>query len=126
MSIIDQIFRPISHIGFFWQEKFNGQIFRWNLFFLFIQGLLLFLKYTDLPPQIPLFYSLPWGESQLANSSLIFILPSISVLILFVNNILAVYYLKLVPLISRLLVVFSLVSTVFCTITIYKIITLIA
>ena len=114
MSIIDQIFRPISHIGFFWQEKFNGQIFRWNLFFLFIQGLLLFLKYTDLPPQIPLFYSL------------IFILPSISVLILFVNNILAVYYLKLVPLISRLLVVFSLVSTVFCTITIYKIITLIA
>ncbi len=126
MSIFNKIFLPISHIGFFWQERFNGQIFRWNMFFLFLQSLLLFLKYNDLPSQIPIFYSLPWGESQLGNSSLIFILPSLSVLILFINNILAVYYLKSVPLISRLLVVFSLVSTVFCTITVYKIITLIS
>ena len=126
MSILNKIFLPISHIGFFWQEKLNGQVFRWNVVFLFIQGLFLFFKYTDLPPQIPIFYSLPWGETQLGSSSTIFILPAITLLTLFTNNILAVYYLKSVPLISRLLMIFSLITTIFSTIAVYKIITLIS
>ena len=126
MSILNKIFLPISHIGFFWQDKLNGQIFRWNVFFLSIQALLLFLKYNDLPPQIPIFYSEPWGESQLGKSSAIFLLPSISIIILFINNILAVYYLKSVSLISRLLVVISLITTIFSTIAVYKIITLVS
>lgn len=37
------------------------------LFFIF--------RFSSLPPQIPLFYSKPWGEDQLADSWLIFILP---------------------------------------------------
>lgn len=126
MSFFNRITTSISHIGFFWQEKSNGQIFRWNILFLVIQGLLLFFKYNDLPPQIPIFYSQPWGESQLGNSSSIFILPSISLVILFINNSLAVYYLKSSPLISRILVVVSLLTSIFSTIAVFKIISLVS
>lgn len=32
-------------------------------------------KYNSLPVQIPLFYSLPWGDDQLADLWMIFLLP---------------------------------------------------
>ncbi len=35
------------------------------------------LQYGKLPPQIPLFYSRPWGEDQLADVWMIFLLPVI-------------------------------------------------
>lgn len=34
-----------------------------------------FLRISTLPPQIPLFYSRPWGESQLADAWMIFLIP---------------------------------------------------
>jgi hypothetical protein len=41
--------------------------------------------YPALPPQIPLFYSLPWGESQLTTLFQYLILPVIILLIVLVN-----------------------------------------
>ncbi|MEK7177955.1 MAG: hypothetical protein AAB705_03960 [Patescibacteria group bacterium] len=43
------------------------------------------LKFKTMPPQIPLFYSQLWGESQLADSWVIFILP-IFMNILYITN----------------------------------------
>ncbi|KKP85937.1 MAG: hypothetical protein UR89_C0038G0002 [Candidatus Roizmanbacteria bacterium GW2011_GWA2_35_8] len=43
-------------------------------------------KFNSLPPQLPLFYTLPWGEEQLADTWMIFIIPSIMTLIYFVNG----------------------------------------
>lgn len=40
-----------------------------------VMGIALFLTYPHLPPQIPLFYSQPWGENQLAEQWMIGILP---------------------------------------------------
>lgn len=37
--------------------------------------LIFFIEFGHLPPQIPLFYSKPWGEDQLAEVWMIFILP---------------------------------------------------
>lgn len=39
------------------------------MFFAFI------LKFTKLPPQLPLFYSRPWGEFQITDRWFIFLLP---------------------------------------------------
>lgn len=43
------------------------------------------LNYTKLPAQIPLFYSLPWGEEQLVALPQFIILPSIIALVILVN-----------------------------------------
>lgn len=46
----------------------------------------IFLIYLDqLPNQIPFFYSLPWGDTQLANKGQFIILPSLIVLAAMVN-----------------------------------------
>lgn len=39
--------------------------------------LVFLLQYGKLPPQLPLFYSRPWGEDQLADIWMIFLLPVI-------------------------------------------------
>jgi len=44
------------------------------------------LRFFRLPPQIPLFYSQLWGESQLADSWVIFILPIFMNLLFFINR----------------------------------------
>ncbi len=63
-----------------------------NLIFIFLNVLiiiisfgLIFFLYSDLPPRVPLFYSLPWGESELAGKFMLLILPGIS-LVFFVFN----------------------------------------
>lgn len=48
--------------------------------------LIFFLKSSGLPEQIPLFYSLTWGEDQLAEQWMIFLLPIILNIFFFVNQ----------------------------------------
>jgi hypothetical protein len=43
------------------------------------------LRFSSLPLQIPLFYSKPWGEDQLADSWLIFILPLMMDIFFYLN-----------------------------------------
>lgn len=42
-----------------------------------------------LPPKLPLFYSLPWGEKQLANHSTVLIIPAIITLVTLSNLIIS-------------------------------------
>lgn len=42
-----------------------------------------------LPPKLPLFYSLPWGESQLASHQQFFIIPAIITIITLLNLIIS-------------------------------------
>ena len=44
------------------------------------------LKFKTMPPQIPLFYSQLWGENQLADSLIIFILPIFMNFLFFINQ----------------------------------------
>lgn len=44
------------------------------------------LKFSRLPPQVPLFYSQLWGENQLVDSWVIFILPIIMNILFFINQ----------------------------------------
>ncbi len=65
------------------------KLYNWTTFFSMITaavmalGVLFFLKL--LPWQLPLFYSLPWGERQLANQSQFLIIPASIVLITLIN-----------------------------------------
>lgn len=41
--------------------------------------------YTRMPPQLPLFYSRPWGEDQLTDFWMIFLLPVLMHIFFFLN-----------------------------------------
>ena len=125
MSFYHTISSNLSKLGQFWQEKVNGRIFQWNLIFIVAQVIYLVFKLNDLPAQVPLYYSLPWGESQLASATALFILPGLSLAFLFINNLLAVFYLNTHSLMSRLLIVFSLLFSCLSLISLVQIINLI-
>jgi hypothetical protein len=126
MPLFKTISLSISQIGLFWQEKVNGQIFRWNIIVLLCQVAVLLVKFNTLPPQIPLFYSLPWGSSQIASAPSVFILPGFSLAVMLVNNLLAIFFLKSTKLFSRLLVVISLICSIFAAIALFQIIFLVS
>lgn len=56
---------PAPHLGF-------------GLLLILIQLVAIGLTWVQLPPQIPLFYSLPYGFGQLASMYWIFLIPSLS------------------------------------------------
>lgn len=60
-----------------------------NFYLVCLMMFFILIRWRFLPPEIPLFYSRPWGQDQLAQKVLIFILPGISILIFLVNNYLA-------------------------------------
>lgn len=125
MSFYHSITINLSKLGQFWQEKVNGRIFQWNFVLIIAQVAYLIFKLNDLPSQVPLYYSLPWGESQLANATSLFILPSLSLGFLFINNLLAVFYLNTHSLMSRLLIIFSLIFSTLSLISLIQIINLV-
>ena len=125
MPFLKQISINIAKIGQFWQEKVNGTMFRWNLFLVVFQFSYVWYRYNDLPPEVPLFYSRPWGAEQLANSSLILLLPLLSLVIMLFNNLLAVFFLHSHSLLSRLLIITSLIFSALSLITIFRSINLV-
>jgi hypothetical protein len=44
------------------------------------------LRFSSIPPQLPLFYSQPFGEDQLVDWWMIFVLPIIMNLLYFINS----------------------------------------
>ncbi|HPT66031.1 MAG TPA: hypothetical protein PK257_01830 [Candidatus Woesebacteria bacterium] len=126
MSFFNSFFSQIGFLGSFWQEKINYRLFRWNLILIIFQLGLLIFKFNSLPEQVPLYYSLPWGEDQLASATSLFLLPTFSIVILLLNNLIATFFLKIIPLFSRLLTIFSLVFGLLSAISLTRIITLIS
>jgi hypothetical protein len=58
---------------------------------------------SNLPPQIPLFYSLPWGEEQLADLWVIFVLPFLMHLFIIVNHFIYKFMFKKDELVLKIL-----------------------
>ncbi len=125
MNFVNNIFQPLAALGSFWQQKGNSKIFRWNLIFIISQIVFLFWKFSSLPPQVPLYYSLPWGESQLTQASLLFILPVISLILLLINHLFAIGLVKTSLLLSKLLLIISLIFSFLSLIALLHIVYLI-
>ncbi len=84
-----KIFEILSSIGKLWEDETVLRILRWNLLTLGLQGVVIWWKFSSLPPKIPLFYSRAWGEGQLVEAHMIFGLPIISLTVLIINNFIA-------------------------------------
>lgn len=109
----------------FFEDKLSKRYFKLSLFLISTSLLLIVFKFRKLPPEVPLFYSLPWGEKQLANKVLLFLLPFSSITVLLLNVFLAKKE-KAEPLVAKLLVSGALLFSILATITLIKIIFLIS
>lgn len=63
-----------------------------------------------LPPVVPLYFTLPWGEARLTSKLMLYILPLASLLFLIINLGLGRISMKLSPLLPRVLAVSTAVS----------------
>lgn len=75
-----------------------------------------------LPHKLPLFYSLSWGENQVASSQQFFIIPAIIVLISLVNLSIYAQLHSTQIFFKRILQIASLISSIILLITFIKII----
>lgn len=71
------------------------------LFIIPLIAIILF-TFSNLPPYIPFFNSMPWGEERLFSSRVVIFLPAIVVLIFALNIFQATYVYKKYTLVSRI------------------------
>jgi len=95
-------------------------------FFLIVATIVFILFfYGKLPPFIPIFNQLPWGEQRLGSQITIFIPILVSLSIFAINIIISASIYKKIPLISRMLAAISLLAEILTFLFIIKTITLI-
>jgi len=62
-----------------------------SLILVLFQGIFIAIQFSKLPLSVPLFFSIPWGDAQLAATSQILVLPALSLLFTLTNIIFAWY-----------------------------------
>lgn len=106
-------------------DKTIAYAFTINIFFIIAAIIYIAFSYGKLPPFIPIFNQLPWGEKRLGNTIMIFIPILIALLILAINIFISTAIYKKIPLISRMLAAISLLTGMLTFLFIVKTITLV-
>lgn len=88
----------------------------------FILGAAIFLGMRSLPPKLPLFYSLPWGDNQLATHQEFLLIPASIVIITLLNSIISAQLHPSQSFFKRMLLFSPLVVSLLLTVTFAKII----
>jgi|SRR3989344_5944775 len=88
-----------------------------------IFAITIFVFNKFLPPKVPLFYSLNWGEFQLATNLQLFILPAITSSISLIN-LMIYWHLKQSTLLKNILLTTSIIATIVLLISYAKIVLL--
>ncbi len=89
------------------------------------QLFLIFIFWRLLPPELPLFYSRPWGKEQLTTPTGLFIIPAFSLLVSIVNLILASLLPKDEKLINNVLLATTVVFNFLGLVNLFQIIRLV-
>lgn len=98
-----------------------------SIFFIFstLFILIFFLVfYKILPNELPLFYSLPWGSSQLIQKQQFFILPAVLLLTSLINVLLASQLHPSQTFLKRMLLLSTVITSLIILITTIKILTI--
>ncbi len=88
-----------------WEDKVAGGALRFSLIFWVMCLGLLGWWYRQIPPEVPLFYSRPWGEAQLAKPWSLWILPGLTLLTIIVNGMIGAQVFEKNKLLSRMLMI---------------------
>lgn len=88
----------------------------------FVLSLIILFLFRFLPERLPLFYSLPWGDKQLATHQQFFIIPAATSLIALANLVISWQLHYLQSFFKKTLLVSSLITTLILIITFIKIV----
>lgn len=83
------------------------------------------IMWRQLPPNIPLWYSQPWGDEQLAHPGFLFLLPTTAIVWYGINVLLAVYLTREYRVFAQLLFIASCVVSVLSFFTLIQILFLV-
>lgn len=83
------------------------------------------LMYTSLPPVLPLYNQMPWGEDRLGIKLELFILPALAFFILLLNSLFAYLFYERMPLVSRALAITCFLVSLIISIFIFRTIQLV-
>jgi len=92
-----------------------------NIFLIITTVIYILISYGKLPPFVPVFNQLPWGEQRLGPTFTIFIPVLIALLLLVINIFISNAVYKKIPLISRMFATISLLAGVLTFLFIVKI-----
>ncbi|MCL6096640.1 MAG: hypothetical protein M1444_03100 [Patescibacteria group bacterium] len=101
-------------------DKLTYRVFIATLFFTLLPLPYILFFYRNLPPYLPVFNQLPWGQPRLASPWGVFIPSLISLCILIVNVILSSVLYKKTPLVSRMLAVISFIIALLSLLFVFR------
>jgi len=107
-------------------DKISFFFFLFSVVSILLQSSLILTTSSSLPPLVPLFYSRPWGEAQLAPWTFLWILPGLSLAISLLNFSLAIFVFGKLRFLSRTLFIFAFivaVGTLYGTVKIISLLT---
>ena len=107
------------------ENKGLKQLLKLSFILILVQALIILFSLSFLPSQVPLFYSRPWGEEQLAHPPYLFILPLANLVIFILNSILLSFIGKKELLIRQILIICILLFNFLSLITLIQIIRLV-
>jgi len=84
-----------------------------SFLFLLLNGFYFFINYSNLPPYLPIYNQMPWGEERLGTKDQLLI-PLIIATVIFLTNFLISYLIYIrMPLVSRMLCITTLLICFF-------------
>lgn len=99
---------------YFWASAFPAVV-------VLILTLVILIFFRFLPAKLPLFYSLPWGEKQLADHFQFLILPAVLSIIILINLVLSSHLHEQQSFFKKVLMGTTILSAIILTITFIKI-----
>ena len=108
----------------FSKDRFLFFIFIFCIFLFLIESSLILTSFGKLPPQVPIFFSLPWGNSYLAPTIFLWLLPAISFLVFILNSFVSLFFLENDKFLKRVIFCASLLLVFACFYNLVKIVTL--
>jgi hypothetical protein len=107
------------------QDRLVSRLFIMSLILIVLTVIFILLNYTKLPPLLPIFNQLPWGERRLSETPGIFIPSLVAVFILIMNVIASSFIYPSSPLIARILAVTSFLTSLLTLLFVFRTILLI-
>jgi len=108
------------HIRQLFLDKITTIVFMGSVFFLFAPSLLIIFTYRHLPPFIPLYNQLPWGDGRIAAKHLLFLPLLLAMFTSVTNVIFAGMLYKKMPLMARILLATTMLITFFTFLFIFR------
>lgn len=108
-----------------WQDKVAEPAIILGILLIIFSFSFFIFNFSRLSPEVPLFYSRPWGEEQLALNWQLGILPFLALFFFIFDLLIATKLYSQYPLLSQILVWSATIFSLLTTITLIKIILLI-